>query len=232
MGLVDLREKIIRTPLSPRRTFLDDPLRVLRCVRFASRFQYAVNYDIVACLNANKDGDSDEIRKALTEKVSRERFGIEVDKMLRGPDPLLALDLIKNLDLFPIIFQPAPNSGEIQSKSSSITAFGNVSTALEPATILDQLWVEARRRNGEADAQLSRAQRYADGISSKDLERIPSKLLHPLLDDYQRRNLFLSAALRPLQEWEWEEKKDKWFTAAENVVAIGLKVSIYSHFHP
>ena len=39
-GLDDLREGIIRTPLPPRQTFLDDPLRVIRCIRFASRFGY------------------------------------------------------------------------------------------------------------------------------------------------------------------------------------------------
>ena len=39
-GLEDLRHGIIRTPLPPRQTFLDDPLRVIRCIRFASRFGY------------------------------------------------------------------------------------------------------------------------------------------------------------------------------------------------
>jgi tRNA nucleotidyltransferase (CCA-adding enzyme) len=41
-GLNDLREGIIRTPLPPKETFLDDPLRVLRCVRFASRFGFSI----------------------------------------------------------------------------------------------------------------------------------------------------------------------------------------------
>ena len=39
-GLNDLRNGVIRTPLPPRETFLDDPLRVIRCVRFASRFNF------------------------------------------------------------------------------------------------------------------------------------------------------------------------------------------------
>ena len=39
-GLDDLKNGVIRTPLPPRQTFLDDPLRVIRCVRFASRFGF------------------------------------------------------------------------------------------------------------------------------------------------------------------------------------------------
>lgn len=39
-GLEDLRDGLIRTPLAPRETFLDDPLRVIRTIRFSSRFGY------------------------------------------------------------------------------------------------------------------------------------------------------------------------------------------------
>jgi tRNA nucleotidyltransferase/poly(A) polymerase len=38
MGFSDLNNKIIRTPLEPFKTFMDDPLRILRCFRFATRF--------------------------------------------------------------------------------------------------------------------------------------------------------------------------------------------------
>jgi tRNA nucleotidyltransferase/poly(A) polymerase len=41
-GLEDLRNGIIRTPLPPSETFQDDPLRVLRCIRFASRFGFEI----------------------------------------------------------------------------------------------------------------------------------------------------------------------------------------------
>lgn len=41
-GLEDLRHGIIRTPLPPLETFMDDPLRVIRCIRFASRFGFSL----------------------------------------------------------------------------------------------------------------------------------------------------------------------------------------------
>jgi tRNA nucleotidyltransferase/poly(A) polymerase len=43
MGMVDLKAGIIRTPLAPRDTFLDDPLRVLRATRFSARFQFPLH---------------------------------------------------------------------------------------------------------------------------------------------------------------------------------------------
>ena len=77
-GLDDMGEKIIRTPLSPYQTFKDDPLRVLRCIRFASRLGYRIDPE------AEKAMSDESIKDALKLKISRERVGIEVEKMLRG----------------------------------------------------------------------------------------------------------------------------------------------------
>lgn len=48
MGLKDLERGIARTPLDPYQTFTDDPLRILRVIRFASRFEYKVEDSIWA----------------------------------------------------------------------------------------------------------------------------------------------------------------------------------------
>lgn len=45
-GLDDLRDGLIRTPLAPRETFLDDPLRVIRTIRFSSRFGYELTREL------------------------------------------------------------------------------------------------------------------------------------------------------------------------------------------
>lgn len=62
MGLDDLETKIARTPLPPQQTFLDDPLRVLRTVRFASRFGLKIEDEVAA---AAKDEDI-QVRILLT----------------------------------------------------------------------------------------------------------------------------------------------------------------------
>jgi tRNA nucleotidyltransferase (CCA-adding enzyme) len=77
-GLADMERKLIRTPLEPFQTFMDDPLRVLRLVRFASRLEFSIHPDAEACMN------DPAVLSALKFKISRERMGIEVEKMLQG----------------------------------------------------------------------------------------------------------------------------------------------------
>jgi len=77
-GFDDLEAQIIRTPLEPFQTFKDDPLRVLRLIRFASRLNYTIDSASEDCM---KDPT---IQDALRAKISRERVGVELDKMIRG----------------------------------------------------------------------------------------------------------------------------------------------------
>ncbi|KAF8473966.1 hypothetical protein BDZ91DRAFT_712896 [Kalaharituber pfeilii] len=99
-GLQDMEDRLIRTPLKPWETFNDDPLRVLRLIRFASRLGFEIVPEV-------KDAMKDEgIKKALRLKISRERVGTEVEKMLKGKDPYLSLSLIDEMGLFTSIFCP------------------------------------------------------------------------------------------------------------------------------
>lgn len=102
-GLEDLRKGIIRTPLEPYTTFKDDPLRVLRLIRFSGRF----GYDIVP--EAQQAMKVAEISDALKLKISKERIWVELEKMVKGPDPEGALRCIDDLGLYPTIFaDPSP----------------------------------------------------------------------------------------------------------------------------
>ncbi|KAL6062932.1 Polynucleotide adenylyltransferase family protein [Balamuthia mandrillaris] len=103
-GLKDLAEGIIRTPLSPHTTFLDDPLRVLRAVRFASRLGFVLDDELVAAAMDT------EIQTALSQKVSRERIGNEVEGMLNGRNPDSAFDYILQLGLFDIVWNLPPKT--------------------------------------------------------------------------------------------------------------------------
>ncbi|CAG8544140.1 7254_t:CDS:10, partial [Acaulospora colombiana] len=99
-GISDLKEGLIRTPLPAFETFMEDPLRVLRCIRFASRFRFTIVEDI---LNAVKD---ERLKEAFSKKISRERIAIELDKMIKGPNPVMSIELIYDLGLYEAIFTP------------------------------------------------------------------------------------------------------------------------------
>jgi len=115
-GFDDLRKGIVATPLPPLTTLLDDPLRVLRSIRFAARLRFTMDEELV---DAALD---DRVRSALAQKVSRERVGGEVDLMLRSPDPVGAVRLLVNLNLAGTVF---PIEKYIDFSDAAATTDGN-----------------------------------------------------------------------------------------------------------
>jgi tRNA nucleotidyltransferase (CCA-adding enzyme) len=97
-GFNDMAAKIMRTPMEPTQTFKDDPLRILRLIRFASRLDYVIESETAKAM-----GDP-EIQDVLKIKISRERVGIELEKMLKGPRPRMALQLIDRFSLYKTVF--------------------------------------------------------------------------------------------------------------------------------
>ncbi|KAI9375652.1 hypothetical protein BJX61DRAFT_531480 [Aspergillus egyptiacus] len=124
-GLNDLKDKIIRTPLEPYQTFKDDPLRVLRLIRFASRLGYRLDRDTEEAMR------HDDIQSALKLKISRERVLTEVEKMIRGPDPRGALHIIDRLNLYQTIFTNQQD-GVVADTSSWSLAYDALYRMLSP----------------------------------------------------------------------------------------------------
>ncbi|XP_057742480.1 tRNA nucleotidyltransferase cca2-like isoform X4 [Arachis stenosperma] len=101
-GISDLKSGRIVTPLPPKATFLDDPLRLLRAIRFGARFEFTLDEDLkvaAACC---------DVKDALAAKISRERIGTEVDFMISGNQPVKAMTHICDLTLFWIVFSLPP----------------------------------------------------------------------------------------------------------------------------
>src|SRR5690606_13681499 len=71
-GLFDLKHKIIRTPLPPDQTFADDPLRMMRAIRFAAQLQFNIE---VSCFESIKK------QRHRIRIISRERIADELNKI-------------------------------------------------------------------------------------------------------------------------------------------------------
>ncbi|KAJ6821053.1 putative CCA tRNA nucleotidyltransferase 2 [Iris pallida] len=97
-GIRDLKEGRIATPLPPKETFLDDPLRVLRAIRFGARFDFNLAKDL------QQAASDEEVKAAMTDKISRERIGHEIDLMISGNQPVKAMTYIRDLQLFFAVF--------------------------------------------------------------------------------------------------------------------------------
>lgn len=143
-GLADMKQQIIRTPLAPYQTFKDDPLRILRLIRFASRLNYSIDPEAVAAMKETS------IKAALKAKISRERVGIEVEKMLKGNDPHMALRMIDEYGLYDTIFiDPTTDHHyvpETHSWSVTYNLLQNLSTARSNTEIRDVLLPDAEHR--------------------------------------------------------------------------------------
>ncbi|MBS7407982.1 MAG: HD domain-containing protein [Prevotellamassilia sp.] len=77
-GLDDLKDGIIRTPLDPDITFSDDPLRMMRCVRFATQLRFLIEEETFEALGRNAD---------RLQIVSGERIIVELNKIIESPQP-------------------------------------------------------------------------------------------------------------------------------------------------
>ncbi|HRA11955.1 MAG TPA: HD domain-containing protein [Chitinophagaceae bacterium] len=96
-GVEDLKDKIIRTPLDPLKTFSDDPLRMMRAIRFASQLGFLIEE---TTWQGIKDGTS------RIKIISQERITDELNKIILSPKPSIGFDLLYKSGLLKIILSP------------------------------------------------------------------------------------------------------------------------------
>lgn len=102
-GIQDLQDGRLRTPLQPIQTFTEDPLRVIRFLRFASTFGFAIGQEE---LEAMRDP---VVRQGLQGKISKERVGMEVVKALTSTRPHVFVDYLDQANLFDTVCHLQPN---------------------------------------------------------------------------------------------------------------------------
>lgn len=94
-GIKDLEDKIIRTPLDPDITYSDDPLRMMRAIRFATQLHFNIETESFNAIKRN----AERIRI-----ISMERINEEMNKILLSPKPSIGFKLLDASGLLKIIF--------------------------------------------------------------------------------------------------------------------------------
>jgi poly(A) polymerase len=105
-GLEHLEAKIIKTPLEPGKTFSDDPLRMMRAVRFASQLHFTIEPETLAAVSA--------YRKRIN-IVSKERITTELNKIILSDVPSVGFKLLFDTGLLELIF---PEMAKLQGVES------------------------------------------------------------------------------------------------------------------
>lgn len=99
-GMYDLEDCIIRTPCDPDITFSDDPLRMMRAIRFASQLGFELEDETFEAIRRNRE---------RINIVSKERIIVELNKIVASPVPSIGFELLELTGLLEIIFPELHN---------------------------------------------------------------------------------------------------------------------------
>lgn len=94
-GLLHLEEKLIKTPLEPGRTFSDDPLRMMRAIRFATQLNFTIDQETLESIATHRN---------RIDIVSKERITAELEKIIAAPKPSVGFKLLLHTGLIHLIF--------------------------------------------------------------------------------------------------------------------------------
>jgi len=184
-GFDHLRRGIVATPLPALTTLLDDPLRVLRSIRFAARLRFRMDDDL---RNAAQDR---RVRVALAQKVARERIGSEVDLMLRSQDPVGAMRLLINLKLVGTVFPLVVKVGMASDDDKEESVNGIFEEGLDLLSTTHNHLCECKART----PFWCQAKRSAPAAKYFGIDEVSL-----IEDDEARRRLWYASFLKPLAD--------------------------------
>ncbi|WP_339884841.1 CCA tRNA nucleotidyltransferase [Polaribacter vadi] len=93
-GIEDLENKIIKTPLNPDITYSDDPLRMMRAIRFATQLNFEIEENSLAAISKNSD---------RLQIITKERIVVELNKIMSSAKPSVGFLLLEKTNLLPQI---------------------------------------------------------------------------------------------------------------------------------
>jgi poly(A) polymerase len=134
-GIDDMEQRIIRTPLDPDITFSDDPLRMMRAIRFATQLDYLIEQSTLDAIARNKE------RITI---ISQERISTELNKIMLAPIPSIGFILLDQVGLLEIIFPEfcmLKGTETVEDKSHKDNFFHTLQVLDNIAQTTNNLWV-------------------------------------------------------------------------------------------
>ena len=125
-GISDIEKGIIRTPLDPDTTFSDDPLRMMRAVRFASQLQFEIEGKTLAAISRNA---------SRLKIISGERIIDELNKIMASPRPSVGLRLMERTGLLQLVLPELTALKGVES----IDGRGHKDNFLHTLAVLDKV---------------------------------------------------------------------------------------------
>ncbi len=106
-GVKDLERRIIRTPRNPDITFSDDPLRMMRAIRFATQLEFTIEEETFEAIKRNAH---------RIEIITKERINEELGKIMRSRRPSIGLELLEKAGLMELIFPEVHALAGVETK--------------------------------------------------------------------------------------------------------------------
>ena len=181
-GLDDLMDKTIRTPMEPDKTFSDDPLRMMRAIRFATRLKFGIAKETLLAISKNKE---------RIKIVSPERIISELNKIILSDSPSTGFRLLDKTGLLSHIF-PELHSlkgvEEVSGKQHKDNFYHTLGVLDNVASKSDDLWLRwaailhdiAKPRTKKLDAKIGWTFHGHDFQGAKMIPGIFRRLRLPL----------------------------------------------------